>query len=89
MLFSEEMTSLSNRFRDVTVTLDGPASIPAGAPPDWLQRQANGAVVRFVHSGYAGLGIPPKTCATDRFPRYLEPSSICPYVGRTRQLRCV
>jgi ABC-2 type transport system ATP-binding protein len=54
MLFSEEMASLSNRFRDVTVTLDGPASLPAGTPPDWLQFQVNGAVVRFVHSGYAG-----------------------------------
>ena len=54
MIFSEEMTSLSNRFRDVTVTLDGPASIPAVPPPDWLQLQVNGAVVRFVHSSYAG-----------------------------------
>jgi ABC-2 type transport system ATP-binding protein len=54
MLFSEEMASLSNRFRDVTVTLDGPATLPAVAPPDWLQLQANGALVHFVHSGYAG-----------------------------------
>ena len=54
MLFSEEMTALSNRFRDVTVTLDGPASLPANTPPDWLQFQVNGAVVHFVHSGYAG-----------------------------------
>jgi len=52
MLFSEEMTSLSNRFRDVTVTLDGPASLPANLPADWLQPQVNGAVVRFVHGGY-------------------------------------
>ena len=54
MLFSEEMTSLSNRFRDVTVTLDEPAAIPADPPPDWLQLQVNGAVARFVHSGYSG-----------------------------------
>ena len=54
VLFSEEMSTLSNRFRDVTVTLDGPASLPADAPPDWLQFQVNGAVVHFVHSGYAG-----------------------------------
>jgi ABC-2 type transport system ATP-binding protein len=54
MLFSEELTSLSNRFRDVTVTLDGAAMLPATAPPDWLQLQVNGAVLRFVHSGYAG-----------------------------------
>jgi ABC-2 type transport system ATP-binding protein len=54
MLFSEEMTTLSNRFRDVTVTLDGPATLPANTPPDWLQLQVNGAVVHFVHGRYAG-----------------------------------
>ena len=54
MLFSEEMSALSNRFRDVTVTLDGPASLPANPPSDWLQLQVNGPVVHFVHSGYAG-----------------------------------
>jgi ABC-2 type transport system ATP-binding protein len=54
MLFSEEMTALSNRFRDVTVTLDDPATVPANAPPEWLQLQVNGAVVHFVHSAYAG-----------------------------------
>lgn len=54
MLFSEEMTALSNRFRDVTVTLDGQASIPANTPADWLQFRSNASVVRFVHSRYAG-----------------------------------
>jgi ABC-2 type transport system ATP-binding protein len=54
LLFSEEMSSLSNRFRDITVTLEGPASLPASPPADWLQMEANGAVVRFVHSRYAG-----------------------------------
>ncbi len=54
MLFSEEMTALSNRFRDVTVTLEGPATLPANMPSDWLQFQVNGAVAHFVHSGYAG-----------------------------------
>lgn len=54
MLFSEEMAVLSARFREVTVTLDGPARVPENHPSDWLQVEANGAVVRFVHSGFAG-----------------------------------
>jgi ABC-2 type transport system ATP-binding protein len=54
MLFSEEMSALSSRFRDVSVTLDGPATLPANTPPDWLQLQVNGAVVRFVQSSYTG-----------------------------------
>ena len=54
MLFSEEMASLSGRFREVTVTMDGPVTLPANPPADWLQVEVNGAVVRFVHSGFAG-----------------------------------
>jgi len=52
VLFSEEMTALSARFREVTVTMNGPATLPANPPADWLQLEVNGAVVRFVHSGF-------------------------------------
>jgi ABC-2 type transport system ATP-binding protein len=54
LLFSEEMTTLSGRFREVTVTLDGTPQIPAVCPADWLQPEVSGSVVRFVHSGYRG-----------------------------------
>jgi ABC-type multidrug transport system ATPase subunit len=54
LLFSEEMAVLSGRFREVTVTLDGPARVLENHPADWLQPEANGTVVRFVHSGFAG-----------------------------------
>jgi len=52
LLFSEEMASLSSRFREVTVTLDGPAALPQNLPPSWLQPQAADCVVRFVHSAF-------------------------------------
>jgi ABC-2 type transport system ATP-binding protein len=52
LLFQEEMSSLTGRFREVTVTLDGPASL-GGAPAAWLQMEAAEAVVRFVHSNYS------------------------------------
>ncbi len=49
LLFSEEMTALTDRFREVTVTLDGPPAVPAGS---WLQYEAVDSVLRFVHSEY-------------------------------------
>jgi ABC-2 type transport system ATP-binding protein len=54
LLFSEEMTALSNRFREVTVTLPGAAPLPANLPPGWLQPQAADCVVRFIHSEFKG-----------------------------------
>jgi ABC-2 type transport system ATP-binding protein len=50
LLFSEEMSVLSDRFREVTVTLESPAPLPQNLPPTWLQPQTADCVVRFVHS---------------------------------------
>jgi ABC-2 type transport system ATP-binding protein len=52
LLFSEELTALTDRFRDVTVTLNNPSTLPADVPAAWLQAQASDSVIRFVHSGY-------------------------------------
>jgi ABC-2 type transport system ATP-binding protein len=52
LLFSEEMSVLSGRFRDVTVTLASPAPLPAELPASWLQPQTEDCVVRFVDSRY-------------------------------------
>jgi len=54
MLFSEEMSVLSDRFRDVTVTLVAPAPLPAGLPATWLQAETVDCVARFVDSDYKG-----------------------------------
>lgn len=50
--FAEVLDTLVARFRDVTVTLAGPAQPPApGAiPPAWLHLRHEGCVVRFVDS---------------------------------------
>jgi len=54
LLFSEEMTVLQQRFREVTVTLEGPklAAFVSGGnlPPSWLQYESADSLVRFVHS---------------------------------------
>jgi ABC-2 type transport system ATP-binding protein len=53
LLFSEEMTELAGRFREVTVTLSAPRA--AGAvPSQWLHYEATDSVVKFVHSGCRG-----------------------------------
>jgi ABC-2 type transport system ATP-binding protein len=52
LLFSEEMSVLSQRFRDVTITLESPASIPERPPSTWLQPEVADRVVHFVHSDY-------------------------------------
>jgi ABC-2 type transport system ATP-binding protein len=52
--FSEEMSVLSDRFREVTVTLANPAPLPAELPASWLQPQTEDCVVRFVDSRYNG-----------------------------------
>ena len=53
LLFSEEMTELAARFREVTVTLASPAAQKA-VPPQWLHYEASDSVVRFVHSSCRG-----------------------------------
>jgi ABC-2 type transport system ATP-binding protein len=50
--FSEEMTSLTARFRDVELTIDGPASLPDQLPANWLQAKPSANVIRFVESQY-------------------------------------
>jgi ABC-2 type transport system ATP-binding protein len=52
LLFSEEMSVLSGRFREVTVTLASPAPVPDGLPAAWLQPQTADCVLRFVDSAY-------------------------------------
>jgi len=50
--FMEEMASLSARFREIEVTLEQPADLPAALPSTWLNAQKAGVAVRFVDSSY-------------------------------------
>jgi ABC-2 type transport system ATP-binding protein len=58
LLFSEEMSVLAGRFREVTVTLENPAPLPSNLPATWLQPQAADCVVRFVHSDFNAQNSP-------------------------------
>jgi ABC-2 type transport system ATP-binding protein len=50
--FSEEMTTLAARFREVELTLEGPRALPEKLPKTWLHVKASGGVVRFVESAF-------------------------------------
>jgi ABC-2 type transport system ATP-binding protein len=50
LLFSEDMATLSDRFREVEITLNQPEPLPANIPATWLQPQAVGTVIRFTHT---------------------------------------
>jgi ABC-2 type transport system ATP-binding protein len=50
LLFSEEMTTLTDRFREVEITLNQTEPLPANIPATWLQPQAVGTVIRFTHT---------------------------------------
>ncbi len=52
MQFSEEMASLSARFREVEVTLGAPSEVPRNWPADWLHPETPPAVVRFVDTHF-------------------------------------
>jgi ABC-2 type transport system ATP-binding protein len=53
MLFSDEMSTLTGRFREVEVTLTEPAPLPPGLPSSWLQPESSGTVVHFIESNFS------------------------------------
>lgn len=48
----EEMSSLTARFREVTITLAAPAPVPPNLPPTWIQVSVNDSIVRLVDSAF-------------------------------------
>ena len=50
--FSEELTTLVERFREVELTFDEPPRLPGKAPDTWMHLGNSGAVVRFIESGF-------------------------------------
>jgi ABC-2 type transport system ATP-binding protein len=53
LLFSEEMTTLSNRFRKVEFAVDPASTPPPKLPPVWMEFERAGSLVRFIHSQFA------------------------------------
>ena len=52
LVFSEEMESLSRRFREIIVTFAEAPPLPREWPPAWLQPERNTTVIRFIDTQY-------------------------------------
>jgi ABC-2 type transport system ATP-binding protein len=50
--FSEELTALADRFREIEVTFDAAPPLPADWPATWLRPESSTAVIRFTESRY-------------------------------------
>ena len=50
--FSEELSSLTQRFREVEVVRETPASTPTSTPSTWLELSDAASVVRFVETRF-------------------------------------
>lgn len=52
LLFSEEMTSLTERFREIEITGDNPLLQPMTWPANWVNAEHSGTVTRFVDTSF-------------------------------------
>ena len=50
--FSEEMTALTDRFREIEITLEAPPILPSTWPHEWLRPETSSALVRFIDSRF-------------------------------------
>jgi ABC-2 type transport system ATP-binding protein len=53
LLFQEPMDDLTDRLREVYVTLNGDARLPKSVPIEWLSIRATGSVLSFVDTAYS------------------------------------
>ena len=52
LLFSEEMTTLGNRFRRLEFQVDPASTMPPVMPSAWLEVERSGSLVRLTHSAF-------------------------------------
>ena len=50
--FSQELTALVDRFREVELTFDTAPPLPSRAPDTWMHINRSAAVVRFIESRF-------------------------------------
>lgn len=50
--FVEEMGALTDRFREIEITLESPAELPCDLPATWLNAEQSGVAVRFTDARY-------------------------------------
>jgi ABC-2 type transport system ATP-binding protein len=66
LLFSEELESLSARFREIVLTFNAAPALPSPWPAAWMRPEVSGAVVRFVDTHFDPAATP--AAVHDLFP---------------------
>lgn len=61
--FSDELESLSGRFREIVLTFDAAPALPARWPGTWLRPEVSTAVVRFVDTAFDPDATPARIAA--------------------------
>jgi ABC-2 type transport system ATP-binding protein len=72
LLFQEAMDDLAARVREVHVTLEGDAALPAKAPAEWLNIKTAGSVVSFVDTRFNERDLALKVAAVLGSARRIE-----------------
>ncbi len=72
LLFQEPMEDLTARVREVNVTLEGDAVLPASPPPEWLSLRAAGSVVSFIDTRFEEAALHSKVSAVFGQVRRIE-----------------
>jgi ABC-2 type transport system ATP-binding protein len=91
LMFEESMSGLTERFREVSVTLEREASTPDPLPQDWLSVRAAGSVVTFVDARFSEDALGEKIrallngCGESIFSRW----GCGPFLRRWRGLRAM
>jgi ABC-2 type transport system ATP-binding protein len=72
LLFQETKADLSARIREVQVTLEGPAWVPAMAPPEWLDMRVAGNVLSFVDTQFSESDLAARIATVMGTARHVE-----------------
>ncbi len=63
LLFQETKSNLTSRLREVRVTLETEAHVPAGAPKEWLNVRATSNVLTFVDTQFSEANVASRVAA--------------------------
>jgi ABC-2 type transport system ATP-binding protein len=72
LLFQEAMDDLTNRLREVRITLDVAATDAINAPPEWLQVRALGNVLSFVDTRFDETSLSARVAAKIKNVRNID-----------------
>lgn len=52
LVFSDEMSELANRYREIELTLESPSGLPGELPESWMEISCSSTGIRFIESNF-------------------------------------